>query len=1069
MVLSRSILRRAKHADLNRLLHNSESQKTRYIHVDGASASSASTTGTTKKVPQRSRKKIRDLPQYFTLPDGTPAKPLGDYRHIPENVSASVNSTLNKDIASSSCLGDTAGVLNESQDTSGSQTIYPMLLLEDAPPELVKSKRTRKPKAPQADVAKEDPDTPIKRTRRSKKAAQVDAAEYDEQDTTKPRTILAQEIQDNLRKFPHCLLLTRVGQFYESYFDQAEEIAHLLNIKLTSRKWGGSRVPMCGFPLIHLDKHLKVLVQQNKRFVAMCEEFPRKEYFGAKEFERRVARIITPGTLIDEPFLNAYENNFLLAISAPPTSQVTEKAAATISLAWIDVSTGEFYSKNASLESVQDELARINPREVVLPDAFTNTKDHPLMTALAEENCFLSFIAKSTDTPTQPQPLPTPSSGLDSSRSHHISLSIPEQAAVDLLTSYLNTNLLESMPPLTEPIQDNTGRMQIDAHTIKALEIRETDYEGSARGSLFSVIKRTITNGGTRLLSRWLCSPSTSLAEITARQSLVEFFVQRPHLAADMTQLLCQISDTSRLTQKFLVGRGDPSDLATISRTIRTWSKISAILTAEKALEEQERENYNEREWASLDALVSRMHTLQGLSETIDRALGTDAEDMVGSSADTEPEQEDSIESAQLENWKISSNRWRIKPEFSKALKSLHAVFQRLLVEKEGLETRLRLDYVAPSLTLRASPSQGMHVHLARKRDQSKLNNDSDFVSTYESGSTKCYFNKVHPLPLLNGSTTYLQHQEWSHLGNQIIEIIDRLTQTEKDAFDTLRNTINEHAFSLRRNSEIIDELDVALSFAKVASELKFVKPKITEDNVYDIVNGRHPSVEIGLLTSGRVFTPNSTQLHPDARLHVITGPNMAGKSTFLRQTALISILAQIGSFVPADAATIGLSISYFQGLEQRTIYSGIEVIMDEVGRGTTVNDGLAIAFATVHHLTTVNQCRTLFATHFHELAYMLGHTSDATGTGVYQNVHFYCTDVDETDDGYFAYSYRLRPGVNWDSHGLKVAQLAGLPDAVIEVASDTLDRLKRGRGNAVPSFQQMTMSKLSGFPQPVT
>jgi DNA mismatch repair ATPase MutS len=286
---------------------------------------------------------------------------------------------------------------------------------------------------------------------------------------------------------------------------------------------------MCGFPLIHLDKHLKVLVQQHKRFVAMCEEFPLKQDFGAKEFERRVTRIITPGTLIDEPFLNAYENNFLLAISAPPPSEEIQKEVLNIGVAWIDVSTGEFYSKTASLESIQDEVARINPREVVLPDAYMGTKrDHPLMDALAEENCFLSFATKSLDTPAreQPEALPLPPTNTVSTKSHQIPLTTAEQAAVDLLTSYLNANLLENMPPLTEPVQDNTGRMQIDAHTIKALEIRETGYEGRTRGSLFSVIKRTVTNGGTRLLSRWLCT--LLLSAINCSRTLIFSTQVRP-------------------------------------------------------------------------------------------------------------------------------------------------------------------------------------------------------------------------------------------------------------------------------------------------------------------------------------------------------------------------------------------------------------------------------------------------------------------------------------------------------------------------------------------------------------
>ncbi|KAF9454901.1 hypothetical protein P691DRAFT_691026, partial [Macrolepiota fuliginosa MF-IS2] len=1026
MVLSRSIITRAKYVELL-FLDRAGSRFhtfhcTRQGHVESASATSIDPKPRSKK----SKKKLQDLPSSFTLPDGTPAKPLGDWRA----------GNLIKD-SSSSCATPVIDSTDNGQFASSCASTSSSL--EGAATQPVKPRRTRK-KASQTGVTIET-ESPAKRGR-PKKSALCD----DDELSIKPRTILAQGIQENLLKFPHCLLLTRVGQFYESYFEQAEEIAHLLNIKLTSRKWGGSRVAMCGFPLIHLDKHLKVLVQQHKRFVAMCEEFPRKEEFGFKDFERRVTRIITPGTLIDEPFLNAYENNFLLAISAPSPQEQAKKDTA-IGLAWIDVSTGEFYSKCATLDNVQDQLVRINPREVVLPRAFQDVKEHTLLNALAEEGCLLSFVESASVDSATSENVQGPTVNVPTTH-HQLSLTTSEQGAVDLLTSYLNANLLESMPPLMEPIQDNAGRMQIDAHTIKALEIREASYEGGTRGSLFSVIKRTVTSGGTRLLSRWLCSPSTSLPEITARQSLVEFFMQRPHLAADLAQLLSEIDDTSRLTQKFLIGRGDPSDLMAVSRTIRTWSKISAIFTTEKCWEAKERPDYNPQEWASLDALISRMHALTELSNIIDSALGNESEEErdIDQTLDADSESED--EPNQLQNWKLSGNRWFIKPAYSKTLRLLHERFQELLTQKDDMEHNLQSQYNAPSLTLRASPAQGLHVHLSRKRDQGKLNGDANFVSTYESGSTKCFFYK-----------------DWSHLGNQITDIIDNLTQAEKDAFDSLQNMIAEYAFSLRRNTEIIDELDVGLSFAKVADELKFVKPTITTNNVYDIVNGRHPSVEIGLLTSGRVFTPNSVCLHPEASVHIITGPNMAGKSTFLRQTALISILAQIGSFVPAEAATIGIVDKLFsrigakddlfkdrstfmvEMLETADILKRATdkslVIMDEVGRGTTVNDGLAIAFATVHHLTTVNQCRTLFATHFHELANLLGHTAEETGTGAYQNIRFYCTDVDETDDGYFAYSYRMRPGINWDSHGLKVAQLAGLPGAVIEVASDTLRWLK--------------------------
>lgn len=270
---------------------------------------------------------------------------------------------------------------------------------------------------------------------------------------------------------------------------------------------------MCGFPLVHLDKHIKVLVQQNKRFVAMCEEFPRYSALGAKEFDRRVVRVITPGTLIDEPFLNPYENNYLLAISAPEIVESLHDTS-TLGLAWIDVSTGEFFSKLATFDDLRDDLARISPREVVLDKNFESIKAHPIFHALAEEDNFVAYISPSHFatheghilTEEEMSPLSSTAPWPDTNPSHYSN--IPEVSAIELLTSYLNANLLEHMPHLSSPKREGIEpRMEIDSHTIKALEIRERIREGGTKGSLLSAIKRTLTSGGTRLLARWLCKP----------------------------------------------------------------------------------------------------------------------------------------------------------------------------------------------------------------------------------------------------------------------------------------------------------------------------------------------------------------------------------------------------------------------------------------------------------------------------------------------------------------------------------------------------------------------------------
>jgi len=259
---------------------------------------------------------------------------------------------------------------------------------------------------------------------------------------------------------------------------------------------------MCGFPLIHLDKYLKILVQQNRRFVALCEEFPRISKSGSRDgFDRRVSRIVTPGTLIDESFLNPHENNYLLALSISPIDNYISESTDTIGLAWIDISTGEFSANSCTNDNLRDELARICPKEVVLDLRLASEAPHPIQRVLLNEGYFVSYITPSG---------PTISSATDPS---HESLIPPsstftsiETMAVNLLTTFLRTNLLDHMPKTLSPLKELADRrMQIDSHTIQALEIRESMAEGGTRGSLLSVVKRTVTNSGTRLLSRWLC------------------------------------------------------------------------------------------------------------------------------------------------------------------------------------------------------------------------------------------------------------------------------------------------------------------------------------------------------------------------------------------------------------------------------------------------------------------------------------------------------------------------------------------------------------------------------------
>ncbi|KZV77021.1 hypothetical protein PENSPDRAFT_568815 [Peniophora sp. CONT] len=869
----------------------------------------------------------------------------------------------------------------------------------------------------------------------------------------------------NLARFPHCILLTRVGQFYESYFDQAPLVSQLLGLKLASRVFSKQRVPMCGFPIGYLHKHLRTLVVGNGRFVALCEEFPKSgSEFGAKvSFERRVVRVVTPGTLIDEPFLNPYENNYLLSITPGTTESNSGDADLPVGLAWIDVSTGEFFSRATTADALRNELVRLAPKEVVLPATFKDDSKNAITVALAEEGCFVSYAKPALDVDSDLEHIATvdaippddlalataetdPVSDTSTERSPH------ESSAITQLTSYLRANLLEHAPILSaNAASASTPRMSIDAHTLKALEIREGMREGGTTGSVLSAIDRTRTRGGARLLTRWLCAPSASLPEIQARQALVALFraPAREGLRTELTVLLREAGDAPRAVQRFALGRGGPGDIATLGSTLGAWNAIRRRIGLEREMEIQERgEAFDASEWASLDALMSRLDGVEALAEQVRLALPP-AQDAEEEEMDTGDSDESSLDAELGNEMKYQTgSKWSINPEFSTELLQLHNEIEGLLDEKHEMELEFRQAYIAPSLTLRSSLGQGLHVHLARKRQAGHIKASPDFIPVSESGSTMSFFNP-----------------KWSRLGTRIMEASQSLMLAERQAFESLRQAVVNEEAALRRNARIVDELDVTLSFAHLAHEMNWVQPTITNDLSFSVVNGRHPTVELGLLTAGRMFTPNTVSFSPDSRLHVITGPNMAGKSTLLRQTALISILAQVGSFVPADSATIGIvdklysrvgakddlfrdrSTFMVEMLETAEILRRATpnslVIMDEVGRGTTMKDGLAIAFATVHHLYAQNRCRALFATHFHELTDMLGYSPEHKGEGFFENIGFFCTDVDELQGGGFSYSHRLRPGVNRDSHGLKVAQLAGLPPEAVSVAREALSWLK--------------------------
>ncbi|KAJ1311524.1 hypothetical protein OPQ81_010008 [Rhizoctonia solani] len=813
-----------------------------------------------------------------------------------------------------------------------------------------------------------------------------------------PKTKLARDIIENHAKFPHCILLTRVGQFYESYFDQAPEVAKLLNIKLAQRRWGlrGRIVDMAGFPLAHLDRHLKTLVQTEKRFVALCEEFRKpgappgpKKKFGPSPFERRVVRIVTPGTLIDESFVNPYDNNYVCAI-VPGEAGLND-----IGIAWMDVATGEFFTQLSNLTQLRDDLARINPREIVLDKflEFSEHVDHPIHTALADSSASIAYCDPTKELDATSLKMGTSPVIVDNITNVSVSdaaaeldlddqtttsvFSPSETLAIRLIGAFLQANLRENMPTLTAPVRfQEDARMQIDAHTVRALEIQKGSQGESTAGSLLSVVRRTVTSSGSRLLSRWLCGPSTSVQEIQTRQALVALFHARPHLRRDMIASLRKTGDAIRLVQKMQLRRGDADDLLAIAETIGVHAHTTSRLLLETKVAERTPDNADQ--FRSLELLLERVSDLSQLAEKIGTAVHVTP--LLLGETEAPPKITPAVGFPEAQSDYIESKNWSIKHDFNPELKKLHKKLKKLKDQQEEMQYELQNEYGVPTLTLKIGVPHGIFVHVAKTKTYgAKLRTEESFIPLSKSGSTESYFYKP-----------------WSQLGTAITECQAAILQAERDALESLRIEVGSCAVALRRNARIIDEIDVTVGFAELAAEMNFVRPVVNESLNFLTVNGRHPAVEIGLLNSGRVFTPNTVDLGPNSRLMIITGPNMAGKSTVLRQSALIAILAQTGSFVPADYAELGVVDRVFSRIGARDdlfrdrstfMVEMLEageilrraserslVIMDEVGRGTTVRDGIAIAFATAHHLHSTNRCRAMFATHFHEVADMLGY-----------------------------------------------------------------------------------------------
>ncbi|KAJ1331149.1 DNA mismatch repair protein MutS [Microdochium nivale] len=982
-------------------------------------------------------------------------------------------------------------------------------------------------------------------------AGKVDDSGSDDPTPQYPTVVM--QARRNMQKFANCVLLTRVGGFYELYFGHADEYGPLLNLKVAQKKTSAGPVSMAGFPFFQLEKFLKTLVLDLNCYVAIAEEFPNdagdRIKSGGLLHDRRVNRIITPGTLIDENFMDPYANNYVMAIhvdnksaaaaqqehdaptavpqpeSLSPSSTADQDATAGIGLAWLDVSTGQFYTQNTTLASLSTILSRVAPREVVVDDLLEARKDHSIFSVLAEDKHLITFAPHVKQFPVSEW---TPMLEGEVPPGIAQAFTDGEVAAGSLLLQYVKDRLFGLSIRLQPPQRhESLSVLTIDKNSMRALEIKQTIRDVAFRGSLLHAIRRTVTKGGARLLSAWLGAPSTSLGEIRARQDLVEHFIRHEDLRDQIVILLRRSHDSQRLVQKFAFGRGDADDMVALCNTIRATSQIVQLLedtggdggqhTAHRGssscfssltsrIKLAEPLALAERITASIDedGLVLQRETedndaslLASLAEDVVTSEGSTADmaavlpktGLLAAAAARQQQQQQQQRGGSggkkqptsiRDHYSDENSIFTMKSVASVGLEKLHTKLEGLMQDKVELCEKLREQMGAASLTLRWTPSLGHIGHVRGKDSKKKLLVVGGATDDIDDGEASREYHAVS-----SSRTTRAVHiPEWTSLGQRIHQARYEIGVEESRIFADLRALVVVNLVKLRQNAGVLDELDVATSFAKLAVEQGLTRPQLNNGTAHTIIGGRHPTVEGGLREQGRSFTSNDCLVGTpgQGRLWLITGPNMAGKSTYLRQNALITVLAQVGCFVPADHAEMGLvdaiysrvgsaddlyrdqSTFMVEMLETahilRSATSRSLVIMDEVGRGTTPEDGTAVAFASLHHLVTINRCRALFATHFHGLAELVAergmHVSSPPGgagsgsesgtasdedAGGRRAVEMYCTDVAEDDKGGFVYVHKLRKGINRQSHALKVARLAGLPESAVAMAREILQQ----------------------------
>jgi len=854
-----------------------------------------------------------------------------------------------------------------------------------------------------------DPKPPLATARTIRAAGRSDPVEAKSSLTPAMRQYLEQK-----ERVGDAILLFRMGDFYETFWEDAKTISRVLGLTLTSRnKSSDAPIPLAGVPYHAVDGYVAKLVRAGYK-VAISEQ--QEDPKSAKGVVKRgVERIITPGTLTDDALLDERSQNYLAAL-CPSGRNWTD---ATIGLACAELSSGRFFAQVLVPGELLDELARLRPAELLVPE-----------TGIDAAEPFVERIRETLDVPISPRPRHVFDAHLAERRMcAHFGVSSLAGFGFDIfdvslcaaaaILDYLKETQKSALGHVLKIIPRHRGdRVVIDQAALRSLEVERTMRDGSREGSLLGAVDMTVGPMGSRCLREWLCFPLQDASEIRARQEAITSLRDQPERLARLRDLLKEVGDMERIAARLGVGRASPRDLVGLARALRRCGELKTVIGPAVT-----------RGHARTDLLTQLAEAMSGhteLVEFLDGALKEDAPPTVrdgGFIADGY-----NAELDRLRNIGRMGHQWL-------------AEFQAREAQRTGI----------PTLKVGYNSVFGYYIEITHQhRDKVP----ADYVRKQTVRNAERYI------------TEELKHHE-----NEVLGAADRATQLEIELFDEIRRRAAANLSRLLAAAESVGMLDVLTGLAELSRRRDYCRPELVETDlaeptagetcgILEIEDGRHPVLDV---TLAERFVPNDCRLSQDAdRLLVITGPNMAGKSTYIRQVALLVLLAQTGSYVPAksmrwspvdrlfarvgasDELTRGQSTFMVEMVETARILNNATarslVILDEIGRGTSTYDGLALAWAITEYIAERIGCRTLFATHYHELTELANQLAGVVNYNVAVKEELRSKGAGRD----IVFLHKIVPGATDRSYGVHVAAMAGLPSSVVKRGEAVLEELER-------------------------